>query len=222
ARKYWAPGVGTMPKSITSQPADMRPDAAARASIGPLSRVSRASATAPPPKDVPIARPTFSARSAFMSGPTTPRIPFVPKRRVMQDSLGVQVAGERPRLGPIAIVPVRGQASFNEAREHLPLERDRAAVLDEIEHHRLEHVTPRVDEVARCLRPRGLLHEPSDSVLIDGDDPERGRIVDRPQRDRADSAALLVRLDEAVQFDRVDHVSVVDRERPVNVPPGVL
>ena len=145
----------------------------------------------------------------------------LPPPRVEEHPLRVQVAGERPRLGPVAIVPVRGQASFNEAREHLPLERDRAAVLDEIEHHRLEHVTPRVDQVARRLRPRGLLHEPSDSVLLDGDDPERGRIVDRPQRDRADSAALLVRLDEAVQFDRVDHVSVVDRERPVNVPPDV-
>src|SRR2546430_4620428 len=53
-----------LPRSTTSQPADIRPDATARASIGPLSRVSRPRATGPPSNDVPIARPTFSARSA--------------------------------------------------------------------------------------------------------------------------------------------------------------
>src|SRR3989442_13904186 len=76
ARKYCADGVGTTPRSTTSQPADIRPDAAARALIGPLSRVARPRAPGPPSNDVPIARPTFRARAALVSGPPTPRLPL--------------------------------------------------------------------------------------------------------------------------------------------------
>ena len=98
---YSAHGVGTIPRSMTSQPADIRPEAAARASIGPLRRVSRARATGPPPKNVPIDRPTFTASSAFMSGPTTPRIPFVPNRRVTQSPVRRRSShGETPARCP--------------------------------------------------------------------------------------------------------------------------
>src|SRR5213595_2312580 len=91
ATKYCAHGVGTRPRSITSQPADISPEAAARASIGPLSRGSRARATAPPETNVPMARPTLTARSAFISAPITPRMPFVPKRRVTPSPAGLDL-----------------------------------------------------------------------------------------------------------------------------------
>ena len=41
----WTVGVGTMPRSTTSTPTDMSPEAAARANIGPLVRESRPSTT---------------------------------------------------------------------------------------------------------------------------------------------------------------------------------
>src|SRR5438093_711913 len=63
ARKYWADGVGTTPRSTTSQPADMRPDAAARASIGPLSRVSR-----------PRRPSTYDAAPTYTGGRSEPAV----------------------------------------------------------------------------------------------------------------------------------------------------
>ena len=110
ATKYWAHGVGTMPTSITSHPADIRPEAAARASMGPLRRGSRASPTKPPSKNVPIARPTLTARSAFIASPTTPRMPFVPKRRVMPPpGRRGPPHGEGPARRPPGCCPARGR-----------------------------------------------------------------------------------------------------------------
>src|SRR5947208_14616940 len=96
------------------------------------------------------------------------------------------------------------------------------ARLDEVEHARLEHIPARVHQVARDLSLPRLFDEPDDAILGDLDRPERARIVDRPDGNGPDAAALPVGADEPVKIDGVDDVTVEHGEGAVAVAFSVL
>jgi hypothetical protein len=74
----WAPGVGTAPSRSTSAPTLASPLAAASASIRPVARVSRATATRSARHTVPAALATFSTNSGVSASLATPRVPLDP------------------------------------------------------------------------------------------------------------------------------------------------
>src|SRR6185295_3180705 len=97
-------GVGTIPRSMTSTPADMRPAVAARAYMGPLVRASRPRTTEGRPEEPSedadfVHAPSAAAYRATSSGvrsvPTCPRIPETLIIRVSDtgDALGLRAGG---------------------------------------------------------------------------------------------------------------------------------
>jgi hypothetical protein len=73
-----APGVGMIPSRSTSAPTLASPLAAASASIRPVARVSRATATRSARQTVPAALATFSTNSGVNVSLATPRVPLDP------------------------------------------------------------------------------------------------------------------------------------------------
>src|SRR5438876_690570 len=102
ARKYCSHGVGTTPRSITSQPADMRTQTTFDERSGGHVH----------------GRPERARGHVRVGGDLR-------ASRVEEDPLRMQVAGERPRLGPVPVVLIRREPAADELREHLPLQRHR-------------------------------------------------------------------------------------------------
>ena len=75
--KCWSAGVGTMPRSRTSEPTDMRPDARALLIISEETRVSVATAILPP-STAPTLLPMRRASSQLRYSLAIPRMPLVP------------------------------------------------------------------------------------------------------------------------------------------------
>src|SRR6267143_2040354 len=139
-----------------------------------------------------------------------------------EEVLSVQVIRQGPRVRPPTFEPMRYEALRNQPRENLAFHGHGAAALDEVEHGGLEHVAPGVHQMARGLALRGFLDEPRDPAFFDLDGAEGGRIVHGPYGDRPNSVALPVGLNEGVEVDRIDDVTVVHGERTAEVPLHVL
>src|SRR5436305_1444468 len=181
ATKYCAQGVGTRPRSITSQPADISPEdrggdvrlvVHAHAFEEGRVRDRRPADATRLAEDHIGAQPAFhEAARAHVHGRPQGACRDIGVRRDLraarrqEEALRVQVVRQRAGVGPPSVEAVRRQAFLNQPREDLPLERDRMARLDEIEHARLEHGPARVHQVARDLSLPRLFDEPDNANL---------------------------------------------------------
>ena len=123
---------------------------------------------------------------------------------------------------PLGDVPEDRPAGVEDGREDLAGEVDGAALGDEVEDLRLEHVDPGVDRVAEDLAPRRLLQEAFDrAALVGDDDPELQRVLDRAERQGGQGALLLVEVDDGREVDVGQDVTGDDEEPLVELLPGV-
>ena len=132
----------------------------------------------------------------------------------------LQVRLWRPDVEPVAGKrdPVHG-ALLGEPREHLALDRHRAALGHEVEHLGLEHVQPRVDEVGvDVLGPR-LLEEALDAAVVDNaDEAVAAGVGHGREQDRRLRAGRAVERDELGKVGLAQRVAVQREERARRAP----
>ena len=105
----------------------------------------------------------------------------------------------------------------DQALEGVTLDRHPGGRRDPVEHARLEHVRPGVDQVARFGPGCRLLDEaPDASVVVELDDTERRWIVDPDEVQRGLGAESAVGGDEGADVEIGQHVTVGDDERVVD------
>ena len=139
--------------------------------------------------------------------------------RGLEDALEHVAMCLQVRLGRPDVEPVAGErdpvdrALRREPREHLALDRDAAFRRHELEHLRLEHVEPGVDEVGVDLLGPRLLEEGLDATVRGGaDEPVPARVGDRCEQDCRLGAGRAMERDQLAEVGLAERVAVEREE----------